>query len=35
MLEFVKPKIHHTADIIVGNAELLTCTECGTEIKHI
>ena len=32
MLRFVKHKLHYTADRIVGNAELLTCTECGTEI---
>ena len=35
MLEFVKPKLHYTADRIVGNAELLSCTECRTEIKHL
>ena len=35
MLKFVKPKLHYTADRIVGNAELLTCTECQTEIKHL
>ena len=28
----VKPELHFTADSIVGNAELLTCTECGTYI---
>ena len=35
MLEFVKPKLHYTADRIVGIAELLGCTECRTEIKHL
>ena len=35
MLEFVKPKPHYTADRIVGNAELLSCTECRTEMKHL
>ena len=35
MLEFVKPKLQYTADRIVGSAELLSCTECRTEIKHI
>ena len=35
MLEFVNPKLHYTADRIVGNAELLSCTECRTKIKHL
>ena len=35
MLEFVKPKLHYTADRIVDNVELLSCTECRTEIKHL
>ena len=35
MLEFVIPKPHYTVDSIVGNAELLSCTECWTKIKHL
>ena len=35
MLEFVKPKLHYNADRIVDNTELLTCTECRPEIKHV
>ena len=35
MLELVTPNLHYTADRIVGNAELLSCTECRTEIKHL
>ena len=35
MLEFVKPKLHYTADRIVRNSELLSCTKSRTEIKHL